>query len=225
MSEVKLITKIQTFEDAQKCFQEIEKVLNSLSEAVNSKADKEAKDPEGKPGDLKMTKNFNGSNDLEGKTEDGWAKLATADKFDSGWVTLAEDTPTWFRHNIEMSPGDLITCDLFVKSNNTGMIVHFNAGYHPWGDKYTDAAGSNNDNLSTSFTNTHVGVLLDGDNTASGVLFIPPPQGDLDSFGSSSSGLGFHATGGENMSGAPSGSGISIYTNATFRIIATKVLV
>ena len=223
MAEVKLITKIQTFDDVQKSLQDIEKVLNKLTEAVNSKADKEAKDTEGKPGDLKMTKNFNGSNDLEGKNEDGWVKLATADKFDTGWFTLAEDTPTWFRHNIEMSPGDLITCDLFVKSNNTGMIVHLNGGHHPWGDRAN--VDYNNDNLSTSFTNTHVGVLLDGDNTASGVLFIPPPQGDLDSFGSDSSGLGFHATGGENMSGAPSGSGISIYTNATFRVFATKVLI
>ena len=223
MAEVKLITKIQTFDDVQKSLQDIEKVLNKLTEAVNSKADKEAKDTEGKPGDLKMTKNFNGSNDLEGKTEDGWVKLATADKFDTGWFTLAEDTPTWFRHNIEMSPGDLITCDLFVKSNNTGMIVHFNAGHHPWAD-IEAATTTNNDSFTTSFTNTHVGVLLDGDATTGGVLFMPLPQGDLDSFGSSSSGLGFYATGGENMSGNPTGSGISIYTNAKFRIITTKVL-
>tara|TARA_R100000458_G_scaffold59041_1_gene68512 strand:- start:135 stop:722 length:588 start_codon:yes stop_codon:yes gene_type:complete len=195
MSEVKLITKIQTFEDVQKSLQDIEKVLNGLTEAVNSKADKEAKDPEGKPGDLKMTRNFNESNDLEGKTEEGWVKLATADKFDTGWFTATEDTVAWFRHNIEMSPGDLITCDLFVKSNSTGMIVHVNGGHHPWGDK-ADVT-TNNDNITTSFTSTHVGFSIDGDATDNGILFLPPPTGDLDSFGSSDDSGGFITAGGQ----------------------------
>ena len=40
MSEVKLLTKIKTFDDVQKSLQDIEKNLNKLYEAVNSKADK-----------------------------------------------------------------------------------------------------------------------------------------------------------------------------------------
>ena len=227
MAEVKLITKIQTFEDVQKSLQEIEKVLNSLTEAVNSKADKEAKDPEGKPGDLKMTKNFNGSNDLEGKTEDGWVKLATKDKFDTGWFTTSEDAVNYFRHNIEINPGDILRCDLYIKNTSNGMIVHLNAGMHPVGHYDATSPYDDNDNISTSFNNTHLFFSIDLDNTRSGIIF--PPDGvvtDSDTFGTVGDGSGWYSKGGASMGGAGvTGNSVVIYDNAEFRIIATKEIV
>lgn len=236
MSEIKLITKIQSFDDVQKSLQEIETNLNKLNKAVNSISEKQAEDSKGKPGDMQMTVNFNKTYDLEGKTEDGWVKLATRDTFDSGWFEALEDRVYHWRHRIEIQPeSDLLRCDIFIKRNDNGQICHFNCGYHPMGHAQTQdrvlagdnpGTNQNNDDLITSFTSTHIFFHLDLDNTAEGIIFTPVTVSDSDSFGEVEEIDGWHASGGATFcgSGEANGDVVQVYDKCQFRVLATKIL-
>ncbi len=72
MSEIKLQTKINSFLEVQKSLQEIEKQLNVLSKSLSSKAESEVSDTEGKSGDIKTTRNVDGSYSFEIRTDSGW---------------------------------------------------------------------------------------------------------------------------------------------------------
>ena len=235
MAEVKLLTKIQSFEDVQKSLQEIEVNLNKLSNAVNSITEKRAEDSKGKPGDLQMTVNFNKTYDLEGKTEDGWVKLATKDTFDTGWFTAIEDRVFQFRHNIEIDPEELLRTDMFIKRNDNGQITHFNCGYHPMGHAQTEdrvlngstGANVNNDDLCVSYTSTHLFFHLDMDNCQRGIVFSPINITDTDAFGEEADITSWYDEGGATFCGEneASGSVVEIYDACQFKVIATKVLV
>ena len=72
MANVKLNTKITSFADVQKSLQSIEKHLNDLSSSVNASAETEVSDKDGKTGDIKTTRNADGSYTFEIRTEEGW---------------------------------------------------------------------------------------------------------------------------------------------------------
>lgn len=72
MSSVKISTKIQSFQDVQKSLQDIEKYLNKLEKSIQSPAELEVTDKDGKTGDIKTTKNTDGSYTFEIRTIDGW---------------------------------------------------------------------------------------------------------------------------------------------------------
>ena len=72
MANVKLNTKITSFADVQKSLQSIEKHLNDLSSSVNTSAESEVSDKDGKTGDIKTTRNADGSYTFEIRTEEGW---------------------------------------------------------------------------------------------------------------------------------------------------------
>ena len=61
MSKVKLNTKITSFTDVQKSLQSIEKYLNELSKSVNAEAERDISDKDGKTGDIKTTRNADGT--------------------------------------------------------------------------------------------------------------------------------------------------------------------
>jgi|3_EtaG_2_1085321.scaffolds.fasta_scaffold17580_3 hypothetical protein len=70
--KVKIQTRINSFEEVQKSLQTIEQKLNELSGAVNLDTKGQVTDKEGKPGDIRVTKNPDKSHKLEVKTEEGW---------------------------------------------------------------------------------------------------------------------------------------------------------
>jgi hypothetical protein len=72
MSKVKLNTKITSFTDVQKSLQSIEKYLNELSKSVNAEAERDISDKDGKTGDIKTTRNADGTYTFEIRTEEGW---------------------------------------------------------------------------------------------------------------------------------------------------------
>ena len=70
--KTKLLNRIFSFNDVEKCFQEIEKRLNEFSESMNPSAESEVSDKDGKTGDIKTTRNTDGSYIFEIRTEEGW---------------------------------------------------------------------------------------------------------------------------------------------------------
>jgi hypothetical protein len=81
MSNVKLNTKISSFADVQKSLQSIEKYLNELSKSVNATAEKDISDKDGKTGDIKTTRNADGTYTFEVRTEEGWKTPSLGDSF------------------------------------------------------------------------------------------------------------------------------------------------
>jgi len=68
----KILTNVSSFQDVQKSLQEVEKKLNELSKSVNSEAETEVSDKDGKTGDIKTTRNEDGTYTFEIKTKEGW---------------------------------------------------------------------------------------------------------------------------------------------------------
>ena len=92
----KITTKITSFADVQKSLQEIEKVLNELTSSVNSSAETEVSDKDGKTGDIKTQRNADGTYSFEVKTDEGW-KVPTLGnsliKFKDKLNTIRQTTP------------------------------------------------------------------------------------------------------------------------------------
>lgn len=65
-------TKILSFGDVQKSLQEIEKELNLLSESVNSPAETNIEDSQGKTGDVKIVKNPDKTYTFKVRSAEGW---------------------------------------------------------------------------------------------------------------------------------------------------------
>jgi hypothetical protein len=104
-NKIKLVTKIQTFDDVQRSLQSVEKTLNKLSEAINKKAEEERKETEGKSGDTKtINEGTNAGNDysFEVKTDKGWQSPILRPHYDSGWVAVEKGATTTytFKHNL-----------------------------------------------------------------------------------------------------------------------------
>ena len=92
----KITTKITSFADVQKSLQEIEKVLNELTSSVNSSAETEVSDKDGKTGDIKTQRNADGTYSLEVKTDEGWKVPALGNsliKFKDKLNTIRQTTP------------------------------------------------------------------------------------------------------------------------------------
>lgn len=92
----KITTKITSFTDVQKSLQEIEKVLNELTQSVNSSAETEVSDKDGKTGDIKTQRNADGTYSFEVKTDEGWKVPALGNsliKFKDKLNTIRQTTP------------------------------------------------------------------------------------------------------------------------------------
>jgi len=92
----KITTKITSFADVQKSLQEIEKVLNELTQSVNSSAETEVSDKDGKTGDIKTQRNADGTYSFEVKTDEGWKVPALGNsliKFKDKLNTIRQTTP------------------------------------------------------------------------------------------------------------------------------------
>jgi len=92
----KITTKITSFADVQKSLQEIEKVLNELTSSVNSSAETEVSDKDGKTGDIKTQRNADGTYSFEVKTDEGWKVPALGNsliKFKDKLNTIRQTTP------------------------------------------------------------------------------------------------------------------------------------
>lgn len=92
----KITTKITSFTDVQKSLQEIEKVLNELTNSVNSSAETEVSDKDGKTGDIKTQRNADGTYSFEVKTDEGWKVPALGNsliKFKDKLNTIRQTTP------------------------------------------------------------------------------------------------------------------------------------
>jgi hypothetical protein len=72
MDNLKLPSKLTTFEDVQRALQDVEKSINQLSTSVNYQAEGEVTDKDGKTGDTRITQNKDKSYTFEIKTSEGW---------------------------------------------------------------------------------------------------------------------------------------------------------
>ena len=70
--KIRILSKITSFADVTKSLQDIEKYLNKLEESIQAPAESEVTDKDGKTGDIKTTKNTDGSYTFEIRTVDGW---------------------------------------------------------------------------------------------------------------------------------------------------------
>lgn len=101
---VKIQTKVQSFEDVQKSLQDIEKNFNKLTKAVNQTVEDERKETEGKSGDIQSINiGSDGGKDysLQIKSNDGWQGPVLKPHYDSGWKEVeAGDNSYTFKHNL-----------------------------------------------------------------------------------------------------------------------------
>ena len=154
MGQVKITTKVQAFKDVNKSLQDIQKNFNELFKAVNTNAEGIASEAQGKSGDLKVTKNADGTFNLECNTSDGWKKMFVGDAevllkdrakvkskptvakklssadYDSGWVEdAANDAAITLNHKLEtqnFSLMDLRAAQSASGSNTTWIMFAMN---------------------------------------------------------------------------------------------------
>ena len=136
----KITTKITSFADVQKSLQEIEKVLNELTGSVNSSAETEVSDKDGKTGDIKTQRNADGTYSFEVKTDEGWKVPALGDsliKFKDKLNTIRQTTPKSIE---ELDESDASTGDstanltTFDEKNNKFILprADFDSGWQTW---------------------------------------------------------------------------------------------
>ena len=136
----KITTKITSFSDVQKSLQEIEKVLNELTQSVNSSAETEVSDKDGKTGDIKTQRNADGTYSFEVKTDEGWKVPALGNsliKFKDKLNTIRQTTPKSIE---ELDESDASTGDstanltTFDEKNNKFILprADFDSGWQTW---------------------------------------------------------------------------------------------
>ena len=152
----KITTKITSFADVQKSLQEIEKVLNELTHSVNSSAETEVSDKDGKTGDIKTQRNADGTYSFEVKTDEGWKVPALGNsliKFKDKLNTIRQTTPKSIE---ELDESDASTGDstanltTFDEKNNKFILPRpdYDSGWTE--DAGTDAAITLQHNLNTT---------------------------------------------------------------------------
>ena len=135
MSSVKISTKIQSFQDVQKSLQDIEKYLNKLEKSIQSPAELEVTDKDGKTGDLKTTKNTDGSYTFEVRTVDGWKTPV----FQEHPITFKEKLSSYSKKKLAKSISDIQADDttkgtsiadktIFDEKNNKFDVSHLTGG-------------------------------------------------------------------------------------------------
>ncbi len=72
---IKLSSKVTSFEEVQKSLQTLENKLNEIISSVNRDIHTEFKETEGKPGDIRVFPNANQTYSLEACTDEGWKKM------------------------------------------------------------------------------------------------------------------------------------------------------
>tara|TARA_R100000458_G_C8137654_1_gene150093 strand:- start:51 stop:638 length:588 start_codon:yes stop_codon:yes gene_type:complete len=100
---VKIQTKVQSFEDVQKSLQDIEKNFNKLTKAVNQTVEDERKETEGKSGDIQSINiGSDGGKDysLEIKSSNGWQAPVLKPHYDSGWKDVTKNNRYTYKHNL-----------------------------------------------------------------------------------------------------------------------------
>tara|TARA_R100001594_G_scaffold46108_1_gene79107 strand:+ start:3882 stop:4481 length:600 start_codon:yes stop_codon:yes gene_type:complete len=100
---VKIQTKVQSFEDVQKSLQDIEKNFNKLVKAVNQSVEDERKETEGKSGDIQSINiGSDGGKDysLQIKSKDGWQAPVLKPHYDSGWKDVTKNSTYTYKHNL-----------------------------------------------------------------------------------------------------------------------------
>ena len=114
MAELKLPTKVTSFEDISRAFRELEKNVNALHKSKTS-AEDEHKETEGESGDVRATRNVDGTYTFEVRTKEGWKTPAIGDS-----VIKFKDKPSTISKNIvkaidEIAADDVITGDTKAK--------------------------------------------------------------------------------------------------------------
>jgi hypothetical protein len=72
---IKLPSKVMTFDDVQKSLQTLESKVNELISSVNKDINTEFNETDGKPGDIRVFPNADQTYSLEACTDEGWKKL------------------------------------------------------------------------------------------------------------------------------------------------------
>ena len=89
---------------------EIEKKLNELSKATNTEAEGEVSDKDGKTGDIRTTRNKDGTYTFEIKTKEGWKTPALGDS-----LIKFKDKLSSFRQTTPKGIEDIVTIIIRIK--------------------------------------------------------------------------------------------------------------
>ena len=111
MAELKLPSKLTSFEDVTRAFRDLEKNINTLHKA-KSAAESETKETEGESGDIRATRNVDGTYTFEVRTKEGWKTPALGNS-----VIKFKDKPSTISQNIVKSIDDLQTDDTTTGAN------------------------------------------------------------------------------------------------------------
>jgi hypothetical protein len=119
MAEIKLQTKISSFQDVQKSLQEIEKRLNELLLSVNKESETEVSDKDGKTGDIQVTQNVDKSYNFEVRTQDGWKTPVLGES-----AIKFTDKPSSFSQKIDKSIDDIESDDTSTGSTKAKKNIY-----------------------------------------------------------------------------------------------------
>ena len=122
-TKLRLITKLNSFDDVSKSLQSIEKTFNQLVDSVNKPAESEKKEIEGKTGDLKpLSEGINRASEysLQVKTKSGWTSPVLKPHYESEWIKLGISSKHKFMHKFNSK---MVMFQLFFKTDGTGVKV------------------------------------------------------------------------------------------------------
>tara|TARA_E500000331_G_C17215410_1_gene695681 strand:+ start:849 stop:1595 length:747 start_codon:yes stop_codon:yes gene_type:complete len=150
--KIRILSKITSFADVTKSLQDIEKYLNKLEESIKAPAESEVTDKDGKTGDIKTTKNTDGSYTFEIRTADGWKTPV----FQEHPISFKEKLSSYSKSKLAKSISDIEEDDT-TKGTSTAKKTIFdekaNKFIIPRADY--DSGWINVDNNDTVYTLTH----------------------------------------------------------------------
>tara|TARA_R110002020_G_scaffold154920_4_gene335625 strand:+ start:253 stop:831 length:579 start_codon:yes stop_codon:yes gene_type:complete len=166
--KVKIVTKVQSFEDVQKSLQNIENQFNKLLLAVNKKAESKQEETKGSSGDIQsvaLGTDAGRDYSLEIKTNKGWQNPILNPHYDSGWVAVAKDTNKDFKHNLNSK---MLLLAIYVKDSNNN-ILYLGADSFVSDSAYEGGISIVMHNLNTINIGTGNDAIFIHDNTTLGI--------------------------------------------------------
>ena len=129
--KVKIVTKVESFEEVQKSLQNIENQFNKLLLAVNKTAESKQEETKGSSGDIQSVaagtdggRNYS----LEIKTDKGWQTPILQPHYDSGWVAVENNKNYNFKHNLNTK---ILLLAIYLK-DSTNNIFWITADSYPY---------------------------------------------------------------------------------------------
>ena len=167
--KVKIVTKVQSFEDVQKSLQNIENQFNKLLAAVNKPAESKLEESKGSSGDIQsVAQGTHAGRDytLKVKTNKGWQTPILEPHYDSGWVTVSSNSNKNFKHNLNTK---MLLLAIYVKDSNNNILYLGADSYQYLGGDYESGISVVMHNLNTINIGTGNDAIFIHDNSTLGI--------------------------------------------------------